>query len=74
MTAIDCPVCHAPFKEMVNEGVLIDVCTECKGIWLDRGELEKLIDVARTDFSALDQQDNKTKHNKSIRNRYLESL
>ena len=49
MTAINCPVCHAAFKEVVNEGVLIDICTECRGIWLDRGELEKLMDIARED-------------------------
>ncbi len=47
MTAIDCPVCHAPFKEVVNEGVLIDVCTACRGVWLDCGELDKLLDSAR---------------------------
>lgn len=47
MTALDCPVCHAPFKEVINEGVLIDVCTECRGVWLDRGELDKLLDIAR---------------------------
>jgi hypothetical protein len=32
--------------EMVKNGVQIDVCPECKGVWLDRGELEKLINVA----------------------------
>lgn len=42
MLAIECPVCHAPFKETVKCGVLIDVCTRCGGVWLDRGELEKL--------------------------------
>ena len=29
--------------ERVREGVTIDVCGACRGIWLDRGELEKLI-------------------------------
>lgn len=47
MTALDCPVCCAPFKEIVKDGVLIDVCTECKGVWLDRGELDQLLDIAR---------------------------
>jgi Zn-finger nucleic acid-binding protein len=44
--ALDCPVCRAPFKETVKDGVLIDVCTQCRGIWLDRGELDKLLDIA----------------------------
>jgi len=47
MTAIDCPVCNAPFKEVVKDGILIDVCTRCQGVWLDRGELEKLLSAVR---------------------------
>ena len=41
-----CPVDGTPLVEMVKNGVTIDVCPECKGVWLDRGELEKLINVA----------------------------
>ena len=62
MFALNCPVCRAPFKEIVKHGkawqkakadivkhgVLIDVCTECRGVWLDRGELDKLLDSARS--------------------------
>lgn len=43
MTAIHCPVCRGPFQESVREGILIDTCTQCRGIWLDCGELEKLL-------------------------------
>jgi Zn-finger nucleic acid-binding protein len=46
MIALNCPVCHARFKEIVKQGVLIDVCTECRGVWLDRGELDKLLAIA----------------------------
>jgi Zn-finger nucleic acid-binding protein len=53
MIPLNCPVCQAAFKEIVNEGVLIDICTECRGIWLDRGELEKLMDIAREDAESL---------------------
>ena len=41
-----CPTDGTPLTEMVKNGVTIDVCPECKGVWLDRGELEKLINVA----------------------------
>ncbi|MCO7124965.1 zf-TFIIB domain-containing protein [Sporolactobacillus shoreicorticis] len=38
-----CPVCDdVRIKEIEKEGVLIDTCPNCKGIWLDRGELDKL--------------------------------
>jgi Zn-finger nucleic acid-binding protein len=47
MTAISCPVCQAPFQESVKEGILIDTCTQCRGVWLDRGELEKLLAAMR---------------------------
>lgn len=73
MTAINCPVCHAVFKEVVNEGVLIDVCTECRGIWLDRGELEKLMDIARADGEA-NENGAKLKRKKTKFENWLEPL
>ena len=41
--AIDCPVCRAPLRETLHEGVLIDICTRCLGVWLDRGEFEMFV-------------------------------
>jgi len=39
-----CPRCEVEvLEERTREGVNIDVCTGCRGIWLDRGELERLI-------------------------------
>lgn len=29
-------------REINHQGVLIDTCLECRGVWLDRGELEKI--------------------------------
>lgn len=46
MSALRCPVCQGDFREVLKEGVLIDVCTVCRGVWLDRGELEKLLSLA----------------------------
>ena len=43
MIPIDCPVCRAPFTEVLSDGILIDVCPRCNGVWLDRGELEALL-------------------------------
>ncbi len=34
-------------REVNRNGVHIDVCPKCRGVWLDRGELEKLLDAAR---------------------------
>ena len=37
-----CPKCNALLNEVTKAGVLIDVCDRCLGIWLERGELEKI--------------------------------
>ncbi len=40
-----CPVCKDVTLLMSEkQGVEIDYCPECRGIWLDRGELEKLLE------------------------------
>lgn len=43
---VRCPLCDVPMREVVRRGVQIDVCPECKGVWLDRGELDKLLAAA----------------------------
>lgn len=42
MSILNCPVCQGQMREVNKGGVLIDTCTQCRGVWLDRGELEKL--------------------------------
>jgi len=34
-------------KKLKKRDVSIDVCSKCKGMWLDKGEIEKLADMAR---------------------------
>jgi Zn-finger nucleic acid-binding protein len=40
-----CPKCQGAMRQYERSGITIDQCTECRGIFLDRGELEKLIDA-----------------------------
>jgi uncharacterized protein len=48
-----CPVDGTDLLMTTREGVEIDYCPKCRGIWLDRGELEKLIErVMRGEQSA----------------------
>lgn len=50
-----CPRCErAELVEMDREGVTIDRCDKCRGIWLDRGELEKLIAKNRVEDEETD--------------------
>ena len=39
-----CPKCGSELKEINHQSVMIDTCSECKGIWLDSGELNILIE------------------------------
>jgi len=43
MTAMTCPKCQSPMRKHKRNGVTIDQCPKCHGIFLDRGELEQLI-------------------------------
>ncbi|MCS7033346.1 MAG: zf-TFIIB domain-containing protein [Phycisphaerae bacterium] len=42
-----CPHCDIVLSMSERQGVEIDVCPKCRGIWLDRGELDKILDRAR---------------------------
>ena len=50
---LSCPKCQASMRTYERSGVTVDQCSECRGIFLDRGELERLID-ADTRFHAAD--------------------
>lgn len=38
-----CPKCGADLAEREMHGIKIDQCTECSGVWLDKGEMEMLL-------------------------------
>ena len=39
-----CPNCSASLVMSDRQGIEIDYCPDCRGVWLDRGELDKLIE------------------------------
>lgn len=39
-----CPACNVELKMADRQGVEIDYCPQCRGVWLDRGELDKIIE------------------------------
>ena len=45
MTAIQCPKCGSAMTSQERSGLVVDECTGCRGIFLDRGELERLVDA-----------------------------
>jgi Zn-finger nucleic acid-binding protein len=41
-----CPKCQTNLMMTDRQGIEIDFCSQCRGVWLDRGELDKLIERA----------------------------
>ena len=45
--SLTCPKCQGEMRQYERNGVTVDQCAECRGIFLDRGELERLVDAER---------------------------
>lgn len=39
-----CPSCNVSLVMADRSGIEIDYCPDCRGVWLDRGELDKIIE------------------------------
>lgn len=48
MPLLVCPNCQTGMNEVSRNNVLIDVCPKCRGVWLDGGEMEKLLGQVRS--------------------------
>lgn len=46
-----CPNCNETLLISDKQGVEIDYCPNCRGIWLDRGELEKIMERSASHYS-----------------------
>ena len=44
VAAMQCPACRVPLAMSDRQGIEIDYCPQCRGVWLDRGELDKIIE------------------------------
>ena len=47
-----CPSCSTTLVMADRQGIEIDYCPDCRGVWLDRGELDKIIERANNDAPA----------------------
>jgi uncharacterized protein len=75
---LTCPKCGAEMRSYERNGVTVDQCSDCRGIFLDRGELERLIDAEgahyEKEFRERDRDDRGAKPRKSKRKSFLENL
>ncbi|MCK9280627.1 MAG: zf-TFIIB domain-containing protein [Melioribacteraceae bacterium] len=49
---MNCPHCADTFLQITErQGVEIDYCPKCRGVWLDRGELDKIIEKNQNSYA-----------------------
>jgi Zn-finger nucleic acid-binding protein len=46
-----CPVCRVDLVMSERQGIEIDYCPRCRGVWLDRGELDKILERSAADLA-----------------------
>ncbi len=61
---MNCPVCNIALIMSERQGIEIDYCPQCRGVWLDRGELDKIIERSAAERKQYDQHGPYEKHNK----------
>ena len=52
-----CPACRVDLVMSERHGVEIDYCPRCRGVWLDRGELDKILERAEREFRPMGRDD-----------------
>ena len=44
---LKCPRCNVVMRKIKKKDVVIDVCPDCNGMWLDDNEINKLVEIGR---------------------------
>ena len=78
-TSLICPKCGGEMRSYERNGVVVDQCTECRGIFLDRGELERLVDAEGRHYGASEERGERgdrdhERPKKSRKRSFLENL
>ncbi len=62
VSAMPCPNCRTGLTLSERSGVEIDYCQTCRGVWLDRGELDKIIERSARDALPVPRQGDHRRH------------
>lgn len=65
-----CPVCNVDLLISDKQGIEIDYCPKCRGIWLDRGELDKIIERSVKDEDQIKDRDFRDKYKSQDYHKY----
>jgi len=52
-----CPICNIDLVMSERQGIEIDYCPKCRGVWLDRGELDKIIEREKSEMPRYEYQE-----------------
>jgi Zn-finger nucleic acid-binding protein len=72
---MQCPSCGSTLVELDRSGVRLDACRQCRGVWLDRGELDRIVERERSVVAGVDHDEQDfiremTGHGKSCERQY----
>ena len=56
MSELLCPTDGTALRRIERSGVHVDACPSCRGVWLDRGELDKIVERERADLDDFEQE------------------
>ena len=65
---MNCPICNIALQMTERQGIEIDYCPQCRGVWLDRGELDKIIERS----SNVQSEDNREKYEHGSKDKHHE--
>ena len=64
---MNCPIDGTTLQMSDRQGIEIDYCPECRGVWLDRGELDKIIDRSATWTPERDHDDDRGRKDRDVK-------
>ena len=67
---MQCPICSVELVMSERQGIEIDYCPKCRGVWLDRGELDKIIERSS---SIVQSEDSRERHEYDSRDKHHET-
>ena len=56
MSKLVCPTDGTSLRRIERSGVHVDACPSCRGVWLDRGELDRIVERERADMGDFEQE------------------
>ncbi len=69
---MNCPVCNVPLTMTERQNIEIDYCPQCRGVWLDRGELDKIIERSHLDVPSRQREEPRYRREEKDRRPYPE--